>query len=146
MDTIGLFAETVCSLVGETVYYVLVGGIATATVFVAGCLLASPFLFLLEQGQALDLARRVTIFATMLFFFGAPAHLVFASLLGAPADEELLWLPWLPVGWMMHADEYLGSAGPWAVRMTWLGLALPVWGATIVAFRRWAPDEWEGRV
>src|SRR5258708_20172558 len=146
MDTISLFAQTVCSLIGETVFYVFVGGIATASVSVAGCLLVSTFVFLLEQGQALDFVRRVTIFATILFFFGAPAHLVFGSLLGAPPDEELLWLPWLPMGWMMHSDDYLGSAGPWTVRMAWLGLALPVWGATIVAFRRLAPDEWEGQV
>src|SRR5260370_21736365 len=105
MDTISLFAQTVCSLIGETVFYVFVGGIATASVFVAGCLLVSPFLFLLEQGQALDFVRRGTIFPTLLFFFGPPAHLVFGSLLGAPADEKLRWLPWLHMGWVMHGSD-----------------------------------------
>jgi hypothetical protein len=137
----------------ETLCYFFLGGLSTAAVaaLFLGLLWSCELAGAIDANKASVLTKRFLVFAAALFVFGAPANIAFTlglrGRLYVPDDPFVDFLPWLPASGsalgLGSQGHYLGEASAMALNGWWLVLAIPVWGFTLLTYRRLLEREWQ---
>jgi hypothetical protein len=131
------------SVLEETLWYLgaslAVGALLLGVIFVVG----SPIAFWVGVWPALEVFRRLALFAGLVVLLGVPCNLIFVVALRdryyVAADPIVDWIPWLPSGnWILDeacGGHYLAGASVVTLRVAWALLAVPTWISAFLVLR-----------
>jgi hypothetical protein len=137
-------SDTIAKAGWETLFYFLFGTPLTAAAWAFAICLISPVILLRGFDRAAAFIRQSGLFAAILLLYGAAGNVVFTLALRDryyyAADPIVDWLPWLPDPFfpldVSCGGHFMNGATAWTILTAWVVVALPVWAATVMTFRR----------